>query len=123
MLVRRELGPDAAVLHTRRVRHRWLGWLAGQRQIEVTASRGVNVPSRLPAKKGKEPVESRSTAAPGCVDSPNTAEGGCATNTRSPVRVAEENKISQQVQGQLGTLQAMVKVKWVVVVVKHVKYH
>ena len=47
-MVRRELGPDAAVLHTREVRNRWLGWLPGPRQIEVTASRGVNVPSRLP---------------------------------------------------------------------------
>ena len=48
-LVRRELGPDAAVLHTREVRGRWLGLLPGGRQIEVTASRGINVPSRLPA--------------------------------------------------------------------------
>ncbi len=46
-LVRRELGPDAAVLHTREVRNRWLGLLPGRRQIEVTASRGVNVPSRF----------------------------------------------------------------------------
>ena len=49
-MVRRELGPDAAVLHTREVRNRWLGWLPGPRQIEVTASRGVNVPSRLPCR-------------------------------------------------------------------------
>ena len=50
-LVRRELGPDAAVLHTREVRgNRWLGLLPGPRQIEVTASRGINVPSRLPAR-------------------------------------------------------------------------
>ncbi len=48
-LVRRELGPNAAVLHTRNVRSRWLGLLPGPRQIEVTASRGVNVPSRLPS--------------------------------------------------------------------------
>ncbi len=46
MLVRRELGPDAAVLHTREVRGRWLGWLPGPRQIEVTANAlkaGLNV--------------------------------------------------------------------------------
>ena len=52
-LVRRELGPDAAVLHTREVRSRWLGWLPGPRQIEVTASRGVNVPSRLPPRTSR----------------------------------------------------------------------
>ena len=49
-LVRRELGPDAAVLHTREVRGRWLGLLPGRRQIEVTASQGINVPSRLPTQ-------------------------------------------------------------------------
>ena len=42
-LVRRDLGPDAAVLHTREVRglRRWFG---GGR-IEVMASASVNVPS------------------------------------------------------------------------------
>ena len=50
-LVRRELGPDAAVLHTREVRRgRLFGWLPGKRQIEVTASADVNVPSRLPPR-------------------------------------------------------------------------
>ena len=38
-LVRRELGPDAAVLHTREVNAAgWCGWLLGGRQIEVAAS-------------------------------------------------------------------------------------
>ena len=51
-LVRRELGPDAAVLDTREVqRGRRCGWLAGERQIEVTASAEVNVPSRLPPRR------------------------------------------------------------------------
>ena len=108
-LVRRELGPDAAVLHTRQVRHRWLGWLpAGPREIEVTASRGVNVPSRLPVKQSKESKPIRDTTAPtrgtaalGCAESIVTAEGGCATK--------RETVISHQVQGQLSTLQAMVK--------------
>ena len=46
-LVRRDLGPDAAVLHTREVRRGWLGRLLTRRQIEVTASRDANVPSRF----------------------------------------------------------------------------
>jgi len=47
--VRKELGPDAAVLHTREVgRQGILGWLAGRR-FEVTASAEVNVPSRFAA--------------------------------------------------------------------------
>ena len=50
-LVRRDLGPDAAVLHTRDVSG-WgpLRWLRGGRHIEVTASLDVAVPSRLPAR-------------------------------------------------------------------------
>ena len=103
-MVRRELGPDAAVLHTREVRPRWLRWLPGPRQIEVTASCGVHVPSRLPPRAGKEP---RGTAASGCVERLDTAGGGCATS-RYRDKPAE-TKLTHQVQGQLSTLQAMVK--------------
>ena len=49
-LVRRDLGPSAAVLRTREVRGgHMLGWLLGPRQIEVTASTAVEVPSRVRA--------------------------------------------------------------------------
>lgn len=49
-LVRNDLGPGAAVLHTRELPlSRLLGWLPGMRQIEVTASAEVIVPSRLAA--------------------------------------------------------------------------
>ncbi|HOA53012.1 MAG TPA: hypothetical protein PKI05_12235, partial [Thermogutta sp.] len=48
-IVRRELGPDAAILRTREIRVRRLfGLLPGRAEIEVTASVNVNVPSRLP---------------------------------------------------------------------------
>ncbi|HEY4760438.1 MAG TPA: flagellar biosynthesis protein FlhF, partial [Thermoguttaceae bacterium] len=60
-LVRRELGPDATVLHTREVSiGRLFGLLSGQRQIEVTASRDVNIPSRLLQKEHSQdaPFES-----------------------------------------------------------------
>jgi flagellar biosynthesis protein FlhF len=54
-MVRRELGPDAAVLHTREFRNsRFFGLIAGPRQIEVTASAEVNVKSRLPASNLRE---------------------------------------------------------------------
>jgi len=50
-LVRRALGPEAAVLHTREVRRGGLlRWLGGARDIEVTASASVQVPSRLPER-------------------------------------------------------------------------
>ena len=54
-MVRHDLGADAAVLHTREVQsRRFFGWLSGPREIEVTASRGVNVPSRLPSRSHYE---------------------------------------------------------------------
>lgn len=47
-LVRRELGSEAAVLHTREVQRRGLlGIIPKRRQIEVTASNDVHVPSRV----------------------------------------------------------------------------
>src|SRR5947209_16681180 len=50
-LVRRELGPDAAVLQTRDVRAGGLfRLLPGMRRVEVTASAEVTVPSRLPPR-------------------------------------------------------------------------
>jgi flagellar biosynthesis protein FlhF len=48
-VVRQDLGPDAAVLHTREVPGRGLlGWLRRGREIEITASATLQVPSRLP---------------------------------------------------------------------------
>src|SRR3954468_18879777 len=47
-LVRRELGPSAAVLHTREVNSGPLGRLVFGRKYEVAASAAVNVPSRMP---------------------------------------------------------------------------
>jgi flagellar biosynthesis protein FlhF len=51
-MVRSDLGPSAAVLHTREVGNTGLWkWLPGaSRRIEVTAALDVNVPSRFPAK-------------------------------------------------------------------------
>ncbi len=98
-LVRHGLGPDAAVLHTREVRNRWLGVLPGRRQIEVTASRGVNVPSRFAPRA---PVEQPAEAPP-----PNVAAGWQPAPRASGA--ADEAKVSRQVQSQLSNLQAMVK--------------
>ena len=83
-LVRRELGPDAAVLHTRQVRERWWGLWPRKRKFEVTASRGITVPSRLSASAVKESVAS------------------------APVR-SEPPRLDRQMQSQLSHLQSMVK--------------
>lgn len=54
-LIREDLGSDAAVLHTRELRGGLLRRLMGIREVEVTASTTVNVPSRF-----EEPAYSRS---------------------------------------------------------------
>jgi len=68
--VRRELGPDAAVLGTREVHSRRVfGLLSGPSEIEVTASTDVNVPSRF----SEEPVPPPHDPTPLCLppnDSP-----------------------------------------------------
>jgi flagellar biosynthesis protein FlhF len=46
-LVREDLGPDASVLHTRDVAMGISRWLGGAKEIEVTASAEVQVPSRM----------------------------------------------------------------------------
>ena len=60
-MVRRDLGSRASVLHTREVRSGGLlRWLSGARLIEVVASTGVSVPSRLPPRqRPQSPARSR----------------------------------------------------------------
>jgi flagellar biosynthesis protein FlhF len=70
-MVRRELGPDAAVLHTREVQtRRWFGLVRGSRQIEVTASASVNVPSRLPRRSRAESYQAPPPSPPPVVAPP-----------------------------------------------------
>jgi len=93
-IVRRELGPEAAVLHTREVHgSRLLRWIPGMRQIEVTASADVNVPSRLPPGH-----EVRARAAP-----------VAAPPHRSAPELEDRARFRDEVQGQLSNLQAMVE--------------
>ena len=50
-MVKRDLGLQASVLQTREVRGGGLlRWFGGQRMIEVTASTGIAVPSRMPTR-------------------------------------------------------------------------
>lgn len=92
-MVRRELGPQAAVLHTREVLPRGLfRWLPGTRQIEVTASASVNVPSRLPARRAAE--ESVAPASP-------TAD--------APPQIEPRDEVRDELRTQLSQLQSMVE--------------
>jgi flagellar biosynthesis protein FlhF len=97
MLVRRDLGPDAAVLHTREVQTRRLfGCLRGPCQIEVTASAEVNVPSRLPRPSLAEQALS-------------AAEPPAPPRRPEPPQPAPMVSLSKEVQGQLSHLHALLE--------------
>lgn len=101
-MVRHDLGPDAAVLHTREVETRRLfGLVRGARQIEVTASTEVNVPSRLPP---------RSSIAPSSVSvsSARSVEPQAVALQPAPRPVAPP-VLYDDVKGQLSHLQNMVQ--------------
>ena len=90
-LVRSELGPQAAVLHTREVSGSGLLRWFRTRQIEVTASTSVNVPTRLPERLHTNPSAAAPKAAP---PGPKAAD---------PARIGSE------LQGQLTDLQSMIE--------------
>ena len=121
-LVRRDLGPSAAVLHTRDVRGGLLGWMSGSRCIEVTASTQVAVPSRFPdrdmrAEAPKPAVE----PTPQVVDAVPTSFGGLAAlgaagnktrqsdGTTSTVDEEARRRFRDELRGQLNDLQSMVE--------------
>lgn len=110
-MVRRDLGPDAAVLHTRQVRAGGVwGWLRGARQIEVTASAGVNVPSRLP-EAASGPVDGIGTAGVSeVVARPIASRHGLAAAAAiAPRNPPDPPGLSDEVKGRLSELQAMVR--------------
>jgi flagellar biosynthesis protein FlhF len=92
-MVRQDLGPEAAVLHTREVAtSRWFGLWRGEPWIEVTASAEVNVPSRFAPRRAEEATAERKRVVEPPRSAPATAGGG-----------------SGDLRGQLNDLQSMVK--------------
>jgi flagellar biosynthesis protein FlhF len=101
-LVRRDLGPDAAVLHTREVqRSRLFGLIPSGRHIEVTASASVNVPSRLP-----QPQPAPAVAAPrnSALTPARRAAPAPAPRPSPPV-----SRFSTEVEDQLSDLRSMLQ--------------
>src|SRR5689334_9974389 len=100
-LVRRELGPNAAVLQTRDVRSGGLfRLLPGMRRIEVTASAEVNVPSRLPPR-----VRENNDPSAGLDLSTSPAPIGAKSNPDAETR----GQFGNELKGQLTDLQSMVE--------------
>ena len=61
-LVRRELGSEAVILHTRQIAHRrFLPWSKPRQEVEITAGQGVNV--RPPAGRAKPQAGGRRSVA------------------------------------------------------------
>jgi len=104
-LVRHELGPDAAVLHTREVRGTGLaGLFRRARQIEVTASSGVNVPSRLPPVSQEAPSQGNAD--------PNAVSGLDLEHVAPPPAHLDQDyrrKFREDLKGQIDNLQSMVE--------------
>jgi flagellar biosynthesis protein FlhF len=97
-LVRRELGPSAAVLHTRELNSGLLSRMVFGRQYEVAASAAVNVPSRLPEGLTHRPLPAREAS---YEVQPAHLEADYRSRYRDDFR--------QQVAGQLDELHAMIE--------------
>lgn len=107
-LVRRELGPSAAVLHTREVNGGPIRRLMFGRKFEVAASAAVNVPSRLPEAMaiGGLDISVEGDAVGRTLPRPlPTREGGFEIDYRSRYR----EDFRRQVAGQIDELHAMVE--------------
>ncbi len=75
-MVRRTLGPDAAVLQTREIGRGPLPWLTGSRDVEVLASTGVRVPQRFPDAAVSGGAVEEGSAGSGAVRSFGELEAG-----------------------------------------------
>ncbi len=101
-LVRRELGPDAAVLHTRELNSSLLRRMLFGRKYEVAASSNVNVPSRLPVRMQEQGAGGRERGV-------GTAELARTNSSNSHFTHPAPNPVLHpQVAGQLDRLQEMI---------------
>ena len=110
--VRRDLGPDAAVLHTREVRRGILRRLWAKREIEVAASATVHVPSRLApvADPGEPAVVSATTKSL----NPAANGGGGESSIRpahldADYRAQYRDDFRRQMQGKLEQITSMIE--------------
>jgi flagellar biosynthesis protein FlhF len=106
-LVRRELGPSAAVLHTREVNNGPLSRLVFGRKYEVAASAMVNVPSRLPEGLQEDVSGFRCQVSDTETLTPDT--GHLTPAFEADYRARYRDDFRRQVAGQLDELHAMVE--------------
>jgi flagellar biosynthesis protein FlhF len=99
-LVRRELGPEAAVLHTRELNSSLVRRMVFGRQYEVAASATVNVPSRLPVQPLEQGAGSGEQGA-------GSREQGAGSREQGPTPRAVLHE--RAMAGQLDRLQEMIE--------------
>jgi flagellar biosynthesis protein FlhF len=111
-MVRRDLGPSAAVLHTREVgTGGLLKWFPSLRRIEVTAALEVNVPSRFAAPTKHDAARAESTPAAATVAKSPAAITYEPSYAAPPPRSTPAQTMTphQEVQTQISQLQALVE--------------
>lgn len=92
-VVRRELGADAVILHTRQVeKKRILPWQKPLQEVEITAGLGVNIRPSVVRQRPASRPQARASATTGAPTRPAaaTASNRGAASKRSPAKVVAE---------------------------------
>ncbi len=105
-LVRRTLGPEAAVLQAREVGRGALAWLTGSREIEVLALSGVQLPSRF---EDAEDVPSSVAPNSHCDDGPPQELAGELLPSETSQRWDYRTKFQADLRCQAGDLPSLVE--------------
>jgi len=120
-LVRKELGSEAVILHTRQVsERRFLPWKKSKPVVEITAGLGVNIRSHLTAKRPRTKAKQKQLHAPVTKNNANrtsfshSASNGPAQSIGNKIRISpeivqQENNQSPKHQTDFGGLSSAVE--------------
>ena len=109
-MVRRELGPDAAVLHTRKLKANMVQWFTGSRTVEVVASATVHVPSRLTSPEDEPAVTSSHVDSPSLPPAILPPPSAPAHSAVEPQTLPDYRAMYRRgIKEQIDTLQSMVE--------------
>ena len=110
--VKRDMGRDAVILHTRSFRKGGFLGLGGRQMWEITASRNVNVPRRRLKKSPSAAAEAPPREAVKVISGPayiGSATGAAPANAGSPA--ARQDALTEQVQALATMVGKLVKDK------------
>ena len=95
-IVRREMGPEAVILHTREVpKPKLLRWVGNKERVEITAGLGVNI--RPPAVRyvPRPAMISRSTTAATRAAAGDHGSGHASSEQRPPQRPLPRHEVDE----------------------------